>query len=143
MRISSAEFKNKEMMPKKFTCQGDDINPSLIIEDVPKEAKSLALIMDDPDAPKRVFVHWVMFNIPIVSKIDENSALGIEGMNTAEKKGYMGPCPPSGVHRYFFKLYALDSMLDLDENATKVDLEKAMQQHILAQAELIGLYTKT
>ena len=143
MKILSPDFKNREMIPKKFTCQGENINPILKFEDISKDAKSLALIMDDPDAPNQTFVHWVMFNTPIVDKIDEDSSLGIEGINSAGRIGYIAPCPPSGTHRYFFKLYALDTFLDLKKGATKQDLEKAMKSHILEQAELIGLYMKS
>lgn len=143
MKISSPDFKNREMIPKKFTCQGENINPTLKFENISKDAKSLALIMDDPDAPNETFVHWVMFNIPIVDKIDENSSLGIEGINSASEIGYIAPCPPTGTHRYFFKLYALDTLLDLEKGGTKQDLEKVMKGHIIEQAEFIGLYKKS
>ncbi|MBI5346263.1 MAG: YbhB/YbcL family Raf kinase inhibitor-like protein [Chlamydiae bacterium] len=142
MKISSPSFKNKEMIPKKFTCLGENINPAFVFENIPKNAKSLALIVDDPDAPVKTFVHWVMFNIPIVSKIDENSFLGIQGTNDANELGYIAPCPPSGTHRYFCKLYALDIILQLKEGITKMELEKAMDGHILDFAELIGLFKK-
>lgn len=143
MKISSPEFKSNQNIPKKFTCQGDDINPSLIFEDIPKNAKSLVLIMDDPDAPNEVFIHWIMFNIPICTKIDQDSFKGIEGANSTGSTGYIGPCPPSGVHRYFFKLYALDTLLELKKGVLKSDVEKAMKLHIIEKAELIGLYSKT
>lgn len=143
MQISSPSFKNNESIPKKFTCLEKDVNPELVFETIPKEAKTLALILDDPDAPGGIFVHWIMFNIPIIDKIKENSAEGIEGINSAGQTGYIGPCPPSGTHRYFFKLYALDSSLDLNKGCTKKDLEKAMQEHILAKTEIIGLFSKS
>ncbi|NGX62875.1 MAG: putative lipoprotein LppC [Candidatus Anoxychlamydiales bacterium] len=143
MKISSPEFKNNQMMPKKITCQGEDINPSLIFEDIPKDAKSLALIMDDPDAPNETFVHWVMYNMPIIEKLDEDSQKGLEGKNSSGSIGYFGPCPPTGSHHYFFKLYALDITLDLQKGATKLDLEKAIEGHIIKKAELIGLYEKS
>ena len=143
MQISSPSFKNNESIPKKFTCLERDINPELVIENIPKEAKTLALILDDPDAPGGTFVHWVMYNIPIIKKIDQNSSPGAEGLNTAGQMGYMGPCPPSGIHRYFFKLYALDIALDLKEGCSKQDLEKAMEGHILSKAETIGLFSKS
>lgn len=142
MKILANDFEDGKMMPKKFTCQGEDINPSLKFLNIAKNAKSLALIMDDPDAPNKTFVHWVMYNMPIVNKIGENSSLGIEGMNSAGSIGYFGPCPPSGTHRYFFKLYALDSILDLKKGASKEDLEKAMKDHIIEKAQIIGLYKK-
>ncbi len=141
MKITSPEFKHNEMIPKKFTCQGQDMNPTLTIESIPKEAKSLALICDDPDAPGGTWVHWVLFDMPIISKIEENSVPGKEGMNDFGRQRYGGPCPPSGTHRYFFKIYALDTELNLG-NVDKKGLEKAMQGHILDKAELIGLYKK-
>jgi Raf kinase inhibitor-like YbhB/YbcL family protein len=142
MKISSPEFTNNGFIPKKFTCQGEDINPTLIIEDIPKEAKSLALIVDDPDAPMGTWIHWVVFDIPIVSRIEENSIPGKQGINDFGKKDYGGPCPPSGIHRYFFKIYVLDKILNLSEGISKRELEKAMQGCILDKAELVGLYKK-
>ena len=142
MKIKSPEFEEKGFIPRKFTCQGDDINPRLIFEDIPKEARSLTLIVDDPDVPVGTWVHWIVFNIPVVSQINENSIPGKQGINNFHKKNYGGPCPPFGTHRYFFRLYALDAELTLKEGATKREVEKTMQGHILAQAELIGLYCK-
>ena len=142
MRLKSPAFEHNTSIPSRFTCEGDDINPALIIEDVPKTAQSLALIMDDPDAPMGTWVHWVVFNIPVSTRIEENSAPGTLGMNTARKLEYHGPCPPSGTHRYFFKLYALDTILTLKEGASKAALEKAMEGHTIDKAELIGLYKK-
>lgn len=142
MRLTSPEFEHNKFIPKKFTCQGDDVNPPLIIEEIPGEAKTLALIVDDPDAPMGTWVHWVVYNIPVVSGIDENSIPGKQGINDFGKKDYGGPCPPSGTHRYFFKVYGLDEELNLEEGISKEDLEEAMQGHILDKAELIGLYKK-
>ena len=142
MKITSPDFENGKSIPTKFTCEGDDINPTLIIEGIPNEAKSLALIVDDPDAPGRIWVHWVVYDMPIIGRIGENSVPGKEGMTDFGKKGYGGPCPPSGTHRYFFKIYALDKALNLNEGIRKPDLEKAMQGHILDKAELMGLYKK-
>jgi Raf kinase inhibitor-like YbhB/YbcL family protein len=143
MKILSPEFESKGFIPKKFTCQGEDINPSLIIEGIPKGAESLALIVDDPDAPMGTWVHWVVFDIPLINRIEENSTPGKQGRNDSGRNKYGGPCPPSGTHRYFFKIYALDTIFNLNEGITKKELEKAMAGHILAQAELIGLYKKT
>jgi Raf kinase inhibitor-like YbhB/YbcL family protein len=140
MKISSV-FKNNETIPKKYTCQGDKISPPLNFENIPKNTKSLALIVDDPDAPYKTFVHWVLFNNPIISKIEEDSTIGLDGLNSLGSTGYTPPCPPTGEHRYFFKLYALDKVLDL-KDATKEDLEKAMQGHVIEKADLIGLYKK-
>lgn len=143
MKILSPEFENNGFIPQKFTCQGEDINPGLIIEDQPNAAQSLALIVDDPDASRGTWVHWVVFDIPLINSIKENSVPGKQGRNDSGRNEYGGPCPPSGTHRYFFKLYALDKKLDLAEGITKQELEKAMQGHILEQGELIGLYKKT
>jgi len=142
MEISSPEFKNNEYIPAKFTCEGNDINPTLVINGIPEDAKSLALIVDDPDAPMGTWVHWVVFDIPIVPRIEENSVPGKLGVTNSGKKDYHGPCPPSGSHRYFFKVYALDTKLNLNEGISKGQLEKAMQGHILDKAELIGLYRR-
>ncbi len=133
MRIISSAFVNNSAIPSKYTCEGDNINPPLEFVDVSANAKSLVLIMDDPDAPMGTFVHWVLYNInPSEKGIAENSP-------TYSK--YIGPCPPSGTHRYFFKLYALDINLDL-QNADKSMVEEKMQGHILEKSELIGLYEK-
>jgi Raf kinase inhibitor-like YbhB/YbcL family protein len=139
--VKSPSFRHKSLIPKKYTCDDQDINPSLTIEGTPKEAKSLALVLDDPDAPSGTFDHWVVWNIPpSTTKIDENSVPGTEGLNSARQRGFLGPCPPSGTHRYFFKIYALDVELSLGDRSTKKDLEKVMAGHIVAKGELIGLY---
>lgn len=142
MKLTSPDFANNGSIPKKFSGQGEDINPALIIENIPAGAKSLALIVDDPDAPMGTWVHWVVYDIPIISRIDENTVPGKQGINSARNKTYHGPYPPSGTHRYFFKIYALDATLGLGEGMSKADLEKAMQRHILDKAELIGLYKR-
>lgn len=143
MNISSKEFKNDEPIPAKFTCQGKGINPELKISGVPAAAKSLALIVDDPDAPMGTFTHWLIWNIdPKVSTIGENTRPGVEGVNGVKENAYIGPCPPSGKHRYFFKLYALDSVLDLPSGADKSQLEAEIARHTLEYAELIGTYQK-
>ncbi len=145
MKIISPVFKSNEKIPAKYTCQGDDINPQLEISDIPKNAKSLALIMDDPDAPAGTWDHWILFNIPPETKqISESSVPknAVQGKNSWKENKYGGPCPPSGTHRYSFKLYALDTTLNLNENANKADVETAMKNHILAKTELIGLYSK-
>jgi len=142
MKLTSPEFEHNGVIPSKFSCQGDDINPELIIEDLPNDAKSLALIVDDPDAPMGTWVHWVVYDIPVIPKIEENSIPGRQGGNDFGRKNYGGPCPPSGTHRYFFKLYALDTQLNLSEGISKQDLEKAIHGHILDKTELIGLYKK-
>jgi len=143
MEITSPEFKHKEMIPQKFTCQGADASPALEISGVPKGTVSLALIVDDPDAPVGNWDHWIVYNIPPqTARIEENSIPGEQVLNDFGRKDWGGPCPPSGTHRYFFKLYALDVKLSLSNDARKKDLEVAMQGHILEKSELIGLYKK-
>jgi len=142
LRVTSPAFKSNGLIPKKYTCDGSDVNPSLHIEDLPKETESLALIVDDPDAPMGTWVHWVVWNIPPVRVIQEDSVPGIEGVNDFQRHSYGGPCPPSGTHRYFFKVYALDTKLELNQNSRKKDLEKAMEGHILAKGEIVGLYRR-
>lgn len=142
MKISSPDFKHNEFIPRKFTCEGEDINPALVIEEIPRQAQSLSLIVDDPDAPMGTWVHWVLYDIPMVNRIGENSIPGKQGINNFGRRDYGGPCPPSGTHRYFFKIYALDGMLNLKEGISKGELEKMMQGHILDRAELVGLYKK-
>jgi Raf kinase inhibitor-like YbhB/YbcL family protein len=143
LTVKSPVFEANKPIPKKYTCKGESINPPLSIDGVPKEAKSLALLMDDPDAPMGTFDHWVVWNIPASTKsIGEKTVPGTEGLNGMRKKGYTGPCPPSGTHRYFFKVYALDTELKLADKTTKREVEAAMQGHILAKGELIGLYSK-
>ncbi len=142
MKLTSPEFGSNEHIPAKFTCDGVDVNPSLVIEDVPPEAKSLALIVDDPDAPRGTWVHWVVYDMPVTSRIDENTAPGKQGVNDFRKKNYGGPCPPSGTHRYFFKIYALDTDLGLKEGIDKKALERAMEGHVIDKAEFVGLYRR-
>jgi Raf kinase inhibitor-like YbhB/YbcL family protein len=142
MKLTSPEFKNNEMIPAKFTCQGEDVNPALVIEEAPSEAKSMVLIVDDPDAPMGTWVHWVVYDMPVVRRVEEDSVPGKQGMNDFRRKDYGGPCPPSGTHRYFFKLYALDNEIGLSEGMSKEALEKAMEGHVIDKAELVGLYKK-
>jgi Raf kinase inhibitor-like YbhB/YbcL family protein len=143
LHISSAAFKHHDFIPALYTCEGENINPSLKIDKLPEGMEYFALIVDDPDAPQGVFTHWVVWNIPPSHQVEENSLTGgVEGLNDYGKHKYMGPCPPQGTHRYFFKVYALDRKLDLDVTSKKEDLERAMQGHILAYGELIGLYKK-
>lgn len=144
LTVKSSVFEHNQLIPSKYTCDGEEISPPLTIEDIPKGTKSLALIMDDPDAPMGTFDHWLMWNIAPTGIIAENTVSGVEGLNTYKEASYMGPCPPSGTHRYFFKIYALDTQLNLNAKATtKAVLEKAMQGHILAQGEIVGLYSRS
>lgn len=154
MILTTDAFTNYAEIPSAYTCQGKDLSPSLSWEGVPAEAKSLVLIVDDPDAPdpeapKMTWVHWVLYNIPISihglsQAIDagELPAGTLQGVNDWRRTGYGGPCPPVGRHRYFYKLYALDKMLPDLGRPTKAELEVAMQGHIVAQAELVGTYKK-
>jgi Raf kinase inhibitor-like YbhB/YbcL family protein len=149
LQISSTAFATGEMIPKKFTCDGSDISPKLNWNEPPAKTQSFALIMDDPDAPVGTWVHWVLFDLPAdtkelaegVAKQEQLSNGARQGRNDFGKVGYGGPCPPPGKpHRYFFKLYALDAKLNLKAGASKADVERAMQGHILAQGELIARY---
>ncbi len=145
MKLNSLAFVDNGAIPAHYTCDGKDTNPPLRIENVPGAARSLALIVDDPDAPVGMWVHWVVWNIdPKSREIGENSVPvgAAQGKNDWRRNSYGGPCPPSGAHRYFFKLYALDTTLNLGAGTTKVDLEKAMKGHVLAQAQLIGIYKR-
>lgn len=142
LTVTSFAFEPNRLIPAKYTCDGENINPPLNIEGVPKEAKSLVLIVEDPDARAGLWIHWVVWNIPTTTAIAENSVPGIEGITTARGRSYSGPCPPSGTHRYFFKVYALDSKLDLSASSGKKDVEAAMEGHVLAKGELVGLYRR-
>ena len=144
MKLTSSAFAHNVQIPSEFTCDGSDLSPPLSISDVPSNAKSLVLISDDPDAPVGTWDHWVVFNIPASAKeIPKGTEpKGTGGKNSWGRTGYGGPCPPSGTHRYFFKLYALDTMLNLPEGAAKKDIEKAMQGHIITRAELMGTYKR-
>lgn len=141
--MTSSAFTDGGAIPKKHTCDGEDVSPALSWSGIPEGTKSLALIMDDPDAPAGTWVHWVLYDLPPdLSGLPEGTqGLGVEGMTSFREPGYGGPCPPRGKpHRYFFKLYALDKILGLKAGASKGDLEKAMQGHILAQGQLMGTY---
>ena len=147
MKLTSSAFKDNGMIPSKYTCDGDNFNPQLSISEVPGNAESLVLIMDDPDAIKpagKVWDHWIVFNIPSdLKEISESEEPeGIHGVGSGGNLDYRGPCPPDGEHKYFFKLYALDTILDLEEGVTKEEVEIAMQDHILEQTELTGRYNR-
>jgi Raf kinase inhibitor-like YbhB/YbcL family protein len=150
MQISSPAFMEGGMMPPNYSCDGRDISPPLEWKDIPAGTKSLALISDDPDAPMGTWVHWVVYDIPANTtslnedvKPEKEFKNGMrQGNNNWPKIGYGGPCPPSGTHRYFFRLYALDRILDLKSGATKAQLLEAMQGHVLAEAQLMGKYKR-
>lgn len=155
LAISSSAFGPGEEIPRRYTCEGEDISPPLAWADPPDGTKSLAFVIDDPDAPdpanpRMTWVHWVLFNIPPTAtalpeaiKPDALPAGTVQGLNDWKRPGYGGPCPPKGRHRYFHKLYALDTILSGLGTAAKADLEKAMRGHILAEAQLIGTYEKS
>lgn len=150
MQLESTAFTHNELIPSQYTCDGEDISPPLSWSDPPADTKSLALICDDPDAPMKTWVHWVVYNLPpeirtLPERVPAGNTLsdgGFQGINDFGKIAYGGPCPPRGTHRYFFKLYALDTALDLKSGATKATVEAAMKGHILAQTELIGRYSR-
>lgn len=150
MEIKSASFHHEGMIPSKYTCDGRNISPPLSWSGAPEKTKSFALICDDPDAPVGLWVHWVLYDIPAVVQAlpenvarDENLArLGKNGKNTSRRFGYDGPCPPDGMHRYYFKLYALDTMLNAEAGLTKDELLQAIKGHILAEAQLMGRYKR-
>lgn len=149
MKISSSAFLHNGSIPAKYTCDGSHINPPLDFSGVPVGAKSLVLLMDDPDVPKSIRLdgmwdHWVVWNIPstTLSLKEGEMPQGIVGKNSGGETAYYPPCPPDREHRYFFKLYALDTILDLPAGSSKADVQEAIQGHIIAQAELIGLYNR-
>jgi Raf kinase inhibitor-like YbhB/YbcL family protein len=144
--LTSSAFAHGERIPTRYTCQGHNISPPLQWSDPPSGTQSLALIMDDPDAPKGTWVHWILFNLPTtLQDLSERTHLPAdsqEGWNSWGRPGYGGPCPPSGTHRYFFKLYALETKLKLSPHPDKAQLLQAMEGHILARAELMGTYSR-
>lgn len=150
IQISSGAFANEGFISQKYTCDGENISPPLTWKNIPSGTKSIAIINDDPDAPVGTWVHWVIYNIPPnisglpegIKPIEKLPDGTMQGRNSWGKIGYGGPCPPSGVHRYFFKIYALDKMLDLKPGATKEELLKAMKGHILAEGQFYGKYSR-
>ena len=143
IKVFSSAFEANRTIPRKYTCDGENINPPLEFEGIPEEAESLVLILDDPDAPMKTFTHWIVWNIEPVAKIEEDSIPGVEGINDFRKIGYGGPCPPSGAHRYFFRVYALNRQLELKAGAGRKELESEMIGHIIAEGELMGKYSRT
>jgi Raf kinase inhibitor-like YbhB/YbcL family protein len=148
--IESASFIQNQSIPSKYTCDGPNVSPPLEWKNIPEKAKSIVLICDDPDAPAGVWVHWVCYDIPPVKtsifegipKSDSLPMGGKQGITDFGSIGYGGPCPPSGTHRYFFKIYAIDRLLGLPAGKTKKDIERAIKGHILAQGQVIGVYSK-
>lgn len=150
LKVESSAFKEGEMIPAKYTCDGMNVSPQIKWSGAPEGVKSFALISDDPDAPMGVWVHWVVYNIPPAVKelpehVPASEKLGngaLQGVNDSRKTGYGGPCPPTGTHRYYFKVYALDKMLDLGPGATKKKVLDAMKGHILAEGQVMGKYKR-
>ena len=145
MQLKSPAFSQNGVVPAKYTCDGQNISPPLQIAETPENAKSLVLICDDPDAPGKTWTHWTVWNIdPTTTEIVEGTTLAgsTQGVTDFGEVGYGGPCPPSGTHRYFFKLYALDTMLNMSYQAKKEDIEKAMAGHVIDQAQLTGVYSR-
>jgi Raf kinase inhibitor-like YbhB/YbcL family protein len=143
MQLSSPAFQSGEVIPSRFTCDGADVSPALVLADLPQGTACLALIVDDPDAPGSTWDHWVAYDIPLTTAIPEGvKALGTSGRNSWRKPGYGGPCPPFGEHRYFFRVYALDRPLGLAPGASKKQVLEAMKGRILAEATLLGRYTR-
>lgn len=145
MKLTSSAFEHNQKIPVLYTCDGGNIHPPLAVAGVPEGAKSLTLIVDDPDAPGGTFTHWVIWNIHPDTAMIADAAVpneSQEGTNSAGQTGFFPPCPPSGQHRYFFTLYALDAKLGLDGKATKADVENAMRGHVIAQSLLVGVYSR-
>jgi Raf kinase inhibitor-like YbhB/YbcL family protein len=143
MRLSSPAFAPGETVPARHTCDGADVSPPLVIEDIPEAAVRLALIMDDPDAPVGTWDHWVAYDIPVANTVPEGvRSLGTPGRNSWRRTGYGGPCPPFGEHRYYFRVYALDTRIGLHEGAGKKQVLEAMRGHVLAEATLMGRYSR-
>ena len=140
MKLSSPSFENNGVIPEKFSCRGDDVSPELLIEGIPDNTKALALLVVDPDAPSGAWTHWIVYNIPLVSRIPEASAPGEMGLNSSGKASYDGPCPPSGVHHYIFKIFALDAKLKFEKLPDRKAFEKAIEGHIIEKSELTGLF---
>jgi Raf kinase inhibitor-like YbhB/YbcL family protein len=142
LTVRSLAFSQGGHIPPQYTCNGENTNPPLEVSGYPEGAKTWAIITEDPDAPSGVFTHWLAWNLPLNEPVSEGYVPGISGRNSFGNIGYGGPCPPSGTHRYFFRAYALDAELSLPEGASKEALQAAMQGHVLAKGELVGLCTK-
>jgi Raf kinase inhibitor-like YbhB/YbcL family protein len=140
--VKSPAFDQGGQIPKKYSCEGENINPPLEISGFPGHTQSLALILEDPDAVKGIFYHWVVWNIPPTESISENSSPGITGSNSSGTEEYTGPCPPTGSHRYYFRIFALDTLLDISAGSDKNTLEEAMQGHQLSTGEIMAHFRK-
>lgn len=143
LTVTSEAFEHDKYIPMKYSCQGEGISPTLEISNIPEKAKCLAIIMHDPDAPMEGgFTHWIVWNMPVDRTIPENYTGAMQGVNSSGKTGFIGMCPPSGIHHYNFRVYALKKELNLSATVNKAELEKAMKRHVLAEGVLTGLYKK-
>lgn len=142
LNVTSKSFNEGGTIPQKFTCDGINVNPSLDISFIPNQAKSIAILMEDPDAPINTWIHWLVWNIPVMHVITENIKVGVQGLNDFSRSFYCGPCPMSGSHRYVFKVYALDSLIDLASRSKKTEFLRAINGHVIAYGELTGVYTR-
>lgn len=142
LRVLSPAFQNCEPIPPQYACNSSSNSPPLVVDNIPSGTKTLALVVEDPDAPSGIFDYWIAWNIPPLGRINDQSNRGVQGLNSMAEHSFMAPCPTEGTHNYHFKIYALDTMLNLDANSGKRELVTAMKGHILAQGELIGLYTR-
>lgn len=145
MQITSPAFEESTMLPKAYTCDGQGVNPPLVFSEIPDDAKSLALVVEDPDAPNRTYTHWLLYNmLPNTNEIAEGSVpeTGLQGKTSSGKPGYVAACPPSGSHRYIFTLFALDILLPEDESYDNRSFQYATQGHIVGTASLMGMYQR-
>ncbi len=142
LKLTSTAFNDNEEIPVRYTCDGLNQSPPLDIDNIPIETKSLVIIVEDPDAPINTWVHWLVWNIPVTHHIKENMLKGQQGVNDFSRKFYCGPCPLNGTHHYLFKVYALNDLLQLPDNAKKLQLERSMSEKIIAFGQLTGLYTR-
>jgi len=143
MIVTSAAFKNEGDIPARYTCDGEELSPPLNVEDIPEGTVTLALIMEDPDAPGGTFDHWIAWNIDPQPVIVEGERPGVSGSNSAGKTGYHSPCPPNGTHRYYFYFFALDTTLDLPAGATRDELKQAMEGHVIGRGSIMGQYQRS
>lgn len=140
--VTSPDFEHEGEIPTKFTCEGRDINPTLEIAEIPKGTKSIVVLMEDPDSRSATMNFWILWNLKPTGLIEEGTTSGVRGTNSVGKSSYLGPCPIAGTHRYFFKVYALDEMLNIDEDSDQWVVQEAMKTHMLASGEIMGWYRK-
>lgn len=142
LNVTSPDFEHEGEIPSKFTCDGEDINPAFQIDGIPSRAKSIVVMMEDPDSRSSTMNYWLLWNVKPTGIIEAATTAGVKGTNSMGKTSYLGPCPNAGTHRYFFKVYALDTMLEIPEDSNKWTVQKAMEDHVLASGELMGWYRR-